>query len=109
VTDARPSLLYARHPLYEGQDQDGIVYGPRVKSWEGWPADVLETLRAWNRLRELSFPYVSRVFSCPFCEDYIDHRGTTCCRLNGTLICDDCLVAKARRENEVVAAVRRAS
>lgn len=82
--------------LYEGIDQDGIAYGPRVKSWEGWPDDVRETLRAWNRSGALSFLWSQRVFQCPECARYVDNRGTTACRLGDETVCDDCIVAKAR-------------
>jgi hypothetical protein len=78
-----------------------IVCEPRVKSWAGWPDDVRDTLHAWNRERRLSFvgAFVGwqHTFKCPDCERFIDPSGTTACRLDGSLICDDCIVRRARK------------
>lgn len=90
------SLLTFAHTLYEGRDHDAIVYGPKVKSWGGWPQDVEPQIRAANRRGDLSFVYLSRIFTCPGCGDFIDSRGSTACRFHGGLLCDDCLVAEMR-------------
>jgi predicted RNA-binding Zn-ribbon protein involved in translation (DUF1610 family) len=85
-----------RHELYEGPDEDGIFYNSKVRSWGGWPEDVVERLRAWNRNGHLSFVYLSRIFTCPGCGDFIDSRGSTAARFFEGLLCDDCLVFEAR-------------
>lgn len=84
----------------------GVVLHARskVRSWEGWPADVRETLLSWNRLRLLSFVGMDTVgrilpqptFKCPDCERFINPSGSTACKLEGVLICDDCMIDRAR-------------
>jgi hypothetical protein len=73
-----------------------IVTSSRVKSWEGWPDDVRETLRHWNCRRALSFRYTHRLFKCPDCERFIDPAGTAACHLHESFICDDCIIDRAR-------------
>jgi hypothetical protein len=92
VSDTRQLIV---HPLYEGKDEDGIVYGPKVKSWAGWPAEAVDELRAMNKRGDLSFVYLRNIFTCPGCGDFIDNRGSTACRYHGGLLCDDCMVAEA--------------
>lgn len=83
--------------LYKWKDEDGVVYGPRVRSWGGWPDDIRDEVRRWNSARGLSFVYLhQRVFECDDCHRYIDHDGSTVCSLKGVLLCDDCLAARAR-------------
>lgn len=76
----------------------------RIRSWEGWPDDVRETLRSWNRLRLLSFvgmDTIARVppqpsFKCVDCGRFINPSGSTACKLEDYLICDDCIIDRAR-------------
>ena len=86
------------HPLYEAKDQEGIVYGPKIKSWGGWPQDVVPELRRLNNRRELRFDWPQRVFRCADCLDFIDSRGVAACKLNGAWICDDCIVKRVREQ-----------
>jgi len=69
----------------------------KINGWNGWPEDVVETLRHWNRgHRGLTFSRAGNVFKCTdcaaFCEVHI-HGGAV---LNGDPLCDDCLIGRAR-------------
>ena len=81
-----------------------VIGRSRVRSWEGWPEDVRDVLRLWNRHRRLSFQgmdVVGRIppqptFKCPDCERFINPSGSTACQLDGVLVCDDCMVTRVR-------------
>ncbi len=90
-----PTLL-RQHAFYAGRDHDGIVYGPRIKSWNGWPADVVEKLRELNKARRVRFIFVSHIYECGGCHDYIDSLGVAACHFDGVFLCDDCVVEAAR-------------
>ena len=78
-----------------------------IKSWAGWPGDVVETIRRWNRQGRLSFVYLramwggyatgfeARTFKCSDCAGFFNPSGSTACRLDGALYCDDCIITRA--------------
>lgn len=68
----------------------------RINSWGGWPADVVATLRRWNR-EGLTFQRSWFVFKCCDCKAFcLPHRsGVAVC--NGAPLCDDCLIERARQ------------
>jgi hypothetical protein len=76
-----------------------------VTSWASWPDDVRDTLRQWNRGRNLSFVYMSHIgarpdeqpsFKCDGCDRYVNPAGSTACSFYGVLTCDDCMASMAR-------------
>lgn len=75
-----------------------------ITNWGQWPDDVEPTLRKWNgsgghnhifRSR-LSFSWFSDVFKCPDCQEFCRQHKPA--QLDGDLICDDCLIDRARAE-----------
>ena len=78
-----------------------------IDSWQDWPADVIDKLRALNLKRRLRFPYTSRCgtfpiqgiaggFACGRClVDCMPHKFGDAC-LDGVFYCDDCMIAMAR-------------
>lgn len=100
-----PPTVYrkARSPLGTGI---AVVYDSAIKDWSGWPDDVVEVVRAWNRAHRLRFVYPheiyealfpSCIFRCRGCSRFIDPAGSTACRLDGEVVCDDCVIDRARR------------
>lgn len=75
-----------------------------INTWSGWPVDVVETLRKWNRGR-LSFrrtqtgsifePDVA-TFKCVDCAQFCKAHRHGAAQLDGDWLCDDCLIARAR-------------
>lgn len=68
-----------------------------IRSWEGWPDDVRETIQRWNRARRLRFVYTRLTFKCPDCRRFISAVGSTACQLDHKLVCDDCVIERVRR------------
>jgi predicted RNA-binding Zn-ribbon protein involved in translation (DUF1610 family) len=69
----------------------------RILSWEGWPEDVVEIVRYWNRDKRLRFNYTSLTFKCPDCSRFVNAKGSTAARLDGAYVCDDCVIRRARK------------
>lgn len=82
-----------------------------ITNWGQWPTDVEPTLLLWNRQGKLSFGshegHGPRVFKCPDCGEFCEHRMTPFVRTNrekkrgwgfGTHICDECLILRAREK-----------
>jgi hypothetical protein len=72
-----------------------------IESWVGWPADVRELLREWNRgtrdrPMKLSF-YRRGIFDCADCGVRCEPARSGVAYLNGSWLCDDCLIDRARR------------
>lgn len=75
-----------------------------IKSWGGWPDDVRDILRAWNKQRRLAFVHGGRCringvgyFTCEYdCKRFIRSLGYMDAKLDGRLICEDCLIEIAR-------------
>ena len=71
----------------------------RIEGWEDWPNDVVQLLRAWNREWRLRFPNGHSGFTCSRCENRFDSNRYGDAALDGKAICDDCLIALARRSD----------
>lgn len=69
----------------------------RIKSWDGWPEDVVAALRDANKRKVLSFVYTlpNSIFKCEACLVWHMVPGTVAV-LNGEALCDDCLIIIAR-------------
>ncbi len=75
--------------------------GLGIRSWHEWPDDVRQILWDWNHgyglhgKSRLSFSN-NQVFKCIDCNEFCQqHNGAV---LDGDLICDHCLIEKARKE-----------
>lgn len=77
-----------------------------ITCWSGWPDDVVETLRKWNRQGKLSFRG-SQVFKCIDCALFCEPQSFTAAMLRYKThgkwhklgnVCDDCLIARARKK-----------
>jgi hypothetical protein len=67
-----------------------------IQSWEGWPDDVRDIIRDWNRRCGLSFVR-GRIFKCDDCGEFCEPAAHGDAVFRGTLrLCDDCVIARAR-------------
>lgn len=85
-----------------------VHYASRVASWDGWPVDVVDVLLAWNGQRRLSFVgadffgfryatgFLQLSFKCSDCGGFFNASGSTACRFDDRLVCDDCMIRRAR-------------
>lgn len=83
-----------------------MVYADsEIKDWGGWPDDVREIIRGWNKDKRLRFVGMDIIgrnppqdsFKCPGCSRFINSSPSTSAKFDSTLICDDCLINLARR------------
>lgn len=77
-----------------------------IASWNGWPEDVVKTLKFWNsgdcwatqgkRIGAgLSFRGWG-VFKCTDCKAFCEPQKNGTAIFNGDELCDECLIARAR-------------
>lgn len=71
-----------------------------IVDWSGWPADVRGLLAQWNsgsreRPIKLSFRRCS-LFDCADCSARCEGAKSGAASVNNQLICDDCLIDRAR-------------
>lgn len=69
-----------------------------ITTWNGWPADVVDTLRRWNRRGDrhsLSFSGHG-VFKCWECKAFCEPQKYGTAVLDGNQVCDECLIDLAR-------------
>ena len=71
-----------------------------IVNWAGWPDDVRDLLRGWNRgskdrPMKLSF-YRRGLFDCADCGARCEPASSGVAFLNGRWLCDDCLISRAR-------------
>lgn len=72
-----------------------------ISDWPGWPSDVQEVLRSWNRRHLLSFVRHG-VFICTVCHRSIQSHPNGNAHLRtkaeqmGKPLCEQCLIAAAR-------------
>jgi hypothetical protein len=67
-----------------------------ISTWDGWPDDVREIIRDWNRRCGLSFAGHG-VFKCWDCEEFCQAQaGGAAVFRDREALCDDCLIARAR-------------
>lgn len=91
----------------ETRSESGVVVFCRsaITTWDGWPDDVRDIVHAWNRARRLRFAgmdVIGRVppqpsFKCPDCERFVNSSGSTAAKLDEALVCDDCVIKRARK------------
>lgn len=72
-----------------------------IESWAGWPENVVEALRRWNKEKRLSFRQINlwhetTIFRCEGCLEWQEPAGNGVAVLDGLAICDPCLIANAR-------------
>lgn len=75
-----------------------------ISDWSGWPDDVREVLRHWNRYtvgylsfrRSYEFPGRLRTFRCGDCHELAYHHANGTAVIGGQALCDDCLIVRAR-------------
>lgn len=84
-----------------------VHWPSKINSWEGWPDDVREVLRSWNKKGDLSFRglwywsalgsgYPAHVFKCSGCgEFHIPHKHGKAV-YKGDPYCDPCMIELAR-------------
>lgn len=100
--------LGANESVYrETREESGVTvyWRSRIASWAGWPSDVVEALRTWNKDRRLRFVGMDTIgrippqptFKCPDCERFINPSGSTAAKLDGALVCDDCVILRVRK------------
>lgn len=76
-----------------------------ISTWRGWPDDVRDVIWDWNhgglhghrRISRLTFKRSSGVFKCPDCNAFCRAHAHGAAVLDGDWLCDDCLIARARR------------
>lgn len=73
----------------------------RIVSWKGWPDDVRERLRGWNRERALTFTRIGfwgeqHVFQCSGCSEWHEPPVNGVAVLSGNAYCDLCLIVLCR-------------
>ena len=87
-----------------------ISFKSSIRSWNGWPEDVVETVRRWNHKsggHNLTFGYLPQItrsdtgfnqvtFKCVRCDGFFNAHGSTACVLDGKYHCDDCIIRLAR-------------
>ena len=94
------SAMQSKRAIAGSVPIEGRIYPIPVKppsgivSWRGWPDDVRDTLLRWNAGKGLSFHTWDGVFRCEDCAEFCLQRLTA--RMRGALVCDDCLIARAR-------------
>jgi hypothetical protein len=81
-----------------------VYFKPKIRTWDGWPDSVRETLLHWNSQRRLTFlscramwggyatGFESLTCKCVECGDFFNPTLSTACELDGRLICDDCII-----------------
>jgi hypothetical protein len=80
-----------------GQD---VKPASAIESWPEWPDDVRGLLMEWNRGSrdrpiKLSF-HRCRLFDCADCSARCEGASSGAASINGQLVCDDCLIERAR-------------
>lgn len=67
-----------------------------ITNWGQWPDDVESIIWRWNKGKGLTFAWPrERVFKCTDCEQFCQQLNAAC--LRGDMLCDDCLIERARR------------
>jgi hypothetical protein len=99
-----PPTVYrkARVPVGTGV---AVYSDSEIEDWAGWPEQIVGIVRAWNDAHRLRFVYPHEIFevfpSCIFrcrgCSRFVDPAGSTACRLDGEVVCDDCVIDRAFR------------
>lgn len=81
-----------------------------IKSWGGWPEDVVPVLRVWNNRRRLRFDSSGMlrvngypVAICAECGEPYKMHSYAGATLDGKPHCDDCVIVLARRALKAVA------
>lgn len=78
-----------------------IEYRSGIESWGGWPDDVVNTLKLWNKRGELTFTRIGvlgkrRVFRCVTCQKWHEPASNGVAVKDGHAYCDGCLIVLAR-------------
>ena len=73
-----------------------------IEGWSGWPGDVVDTLRFWNRHSLLTFARLlpHRIFQCEGCHDWHEPARNGVAVYGGKAYCDGCLVVIARASED---------
>lgn len=88
------STVYTSEQAYGGI---AVVSNSSIVSWNGWPEDVVDIVRRWNSDGRLRFVYTRLTFKCLDCKRFVNAAGSTAAQFDHALMCDDCVIARARK------------